>query len=441
MHLHLPTFHRSSDGSHFGRIGWLMGLIFMVSPMSAEQWPQWRGPSANGISGESKVPLRWSPKENIAWRLALPGPAGSTPVIWNERIFLTSVDSDGRLLLLCISKDGQELWKKQVDQGNANVRGDEGNSASNSPCTDGKYVWAMMASGTLACFTVDGEEVWKFHVGDRFGKLVIQFGMTSTPVLDQGKLYLQVIHGDGKAATQEATVACLDANTGATLWKHARITGASQENEHSYASPSIYRDGTHEYLLTHGGDFTIAHRLQDGSEVWRYCLNPQGAAYHPTLRFVSSPLAAEGLIIVPSAKGGPIVGIDPSAQGTLSERGPGVVWRIDRGTPDVPSPLYHQGLVYLCRENGVLVCVDAKSGQQLYEERTVSDRHRASPIYAAGHIYLTARKGTITVVKAGPKFEQVAVNDLAEPTTASPVISQGRIYVRTFAALYAIEER
>jgi outer membrane protein assembly factor BamB len=98
-------------------------------------------------------------------------------------------------------------------------------------------------------------------------------------------------------------------------------------------------------------------------------------------------------------------------------------------------------LVYLCRENGVLVCVDAKSGQQLYEERTVSDRHRASPIYAAGHLYLTARKGTITVVKAGPKFEQVAVNDLAEPTTASPVISQGRIYVRTFAALYAIEER
>ena len=116
-----------------------------------------------------------------------------------------------------------------------------------------------------------------------------------------------------------------------------------------------------------------------------------------------------------------------------------MLWRHERGTPDVPSPLYYDGLVYLCRENGNLVCVDAKSGEKLYEERTVRDRHRASPVYADGKVYLTARNGTVTVVKAGREFEVISKNDLGEPTTASPAISNGTIYIRTFKALYAIQ--
>ena len=139
--------------------------------------------------------------------------------------------------------------------------------------------------------------------------------MTATPVLDKGRLYFQMIHGEGRANTQEAMVACLDAATGEEVWKQDRITGASRENEHSYASPSIYRDSQREFLITHGGDYAIAHQLSDGREVWRLCMNPQGATYHPTLRFVSSPLPADGMVVVPSAKGGPVVSLKADVRG------------------------------------------------------------------------------------------------------------------------------
>ena len=412
-------------------------LLFVSNSLLADNWSQWRGAKGDGVSIEKNIPSEWDKAENVAWKLDLPGAAGSTPAVWEEKIFLTSIDGND-LLLMAVSTSGKKLWSAKLGEGNRNVRTDEGNTASPSPATDGQHVWATMANGITACFTTDGQEVWKFDLQERYGKFKIQFGMTATPVLHRGKLYVQLIHGEGRAQTQEAIVVCLDAVTGKEVWKIDRVTGASKENEHSYASPMIYQDASREYLITHGGDYAIAHQLGDGKEIWRYCLNPQGENYHPTLRFVSSPLATHGMIIVPSAKNGPVVSIKPNSRGDVSAEPGSMFWRHERGTPDVPSPLCHDGLVYLCRENGNLVCVDAKSGEKLYEERTVRDRHRASPVFADGKIYLTARNGTVTVVKAGRNFEVISKNDLSEPTTASPAISNGTIYIRTFKALYAI---
>jgi outer membrane protein assembly factor BamB len=374
----------------------------------------------------------------VIWRLALPGPAGSTPVIWGDRIFLTSVDQDGKLLLICVDTAGQEQWRQVVTSGNRDVRGDEGNSASNSPCTDGKHVWTMMANGVIGCYSLDGKELWKFDLQSRYGKFDIQFGMTSTPVLDANRLYVQLIHGDGRAATEEARLVCLDAATGNEVWKQSRITGAFKENEHSYSSPTLYQDNQRKYLVAHGGDYVTAHSLSDGSELWRYCLNPQGAQYHQTMRFIASPLAVAGFIIAPSAKKGPVVCIKADARGDVTENKSAILWRREKGTPDVPSPLYQDGIVYLCREDGNLVCVDAKNGETIYEERTTSDRHRASPVIADGKIFLTSRNGIVTVAKTGRKFEILAQNDLGESMSSTPVISDGRIYLRTFDALYAI---
>ena len=410
----------------------------MVGQASADNWPQWRGPDHDGISKETGLPVRWDNVQEVAWRLPLPGAAGSTPVVWDDRIFLTTVDNSGKLLLMCVSTDGRMLWQQMLDQGNKDVRGDEGNSASNSPVTDGQHVWAMVATGVIGCFTVDGDPVWQFNVADRYGKLDIQFGMTSTPLLESGKLYLQLIHGDGRDATNEARVVCLDAKTGDEVWSKQRITGATQENEHSYTSPILYRDGNTAYLVTHGGDYAVAHRLDDGEEIWRYGLNPHGASYHPTLRFVASPVAGKGMVIIPSAKNGPIVAVSADASGSIEEQATDVLWRHEKGTPDVPSPLYHDGLVYLCRENGILVCMDAQSGEVLYENRLYSDRYRASPVYADGHLYMVARKGIVSVVRAGRDFELVAENNMGEPTSSSLVVSNGRLYLRTFEALYCI---
>ena len=406
-------------------------LISVVGPAVAENWPHWRGPRNDGTSLETGLPVQWSRTDNVLWRLPLPGPAGATPVVWDDRIFLTSAEDDD-LVLLCIRTDGKILWKRALGTGNRIVRGGEANAASPSPSTDGQYVWAFVSTGDLACYDFDGNEVWKTNLEDRYGSFQLYFVMASTPLLDSDRLYLQLIHSGAWL------VLALDKSTGREMWKHRRKSDAYAECEHSYASPSIYRDDKREFLLVHGADYITAHCLTDGSEIWR-CgnLNPKDS-YNTSLRFVASPVAIPGLVIVPSAKNGPVLGLRPDGKGDITGSKQWYHWMREDGTPDVPSPLIHDGLVYLCRENGDLICMDAASGNQVYKERTHRHRHRASPVSSDGNIYLTARDGRVTVVKAGRNFEILASNDIEETISASPVISSGRLYLRSYEALYAI---
>jgi len=418
-------------------------LSVSATEILADNWAQWRGPTGNSICRESDVPVRWSRTENVAWRFPLPGPAGATPAVWDDRIFLTSIDGS-ELVLICVSTGGEELWRRTIGDGNKDARGDEGNSASPSPCTDGKYVWSMMATGEIGCFDFDGNEIWKLDLQERYGKFKIQFGMTSTPILHGDNLYFQCIHGDYRGETKEAFLVALEKRTGKEVWKQDRLSDAYGENEHSYASPVIYDDGELRLLITHGGDYVMAHDLDDGREVWR-CggLNPQddpNKDYHKTLRFVASPTAVSGMIVVPTAKNGPVISIRPNFTGDITENKSAYHWTRARNTPDVPSPLIHDGLVYLCRENGNLICLEADTGNELYEQRTNRVRHRASPLFADGHVYLSGRDGKVTVVKTGRKFEIVAQNDLEESLSASPAVSNGTLYLRTFDALWAIRQ-
>ncbi len=424
-----------------GAVVALVGLEVSINTVRAENWPQWRGPKNNGISNETNTPTKWSKTENVVWRLPMPGPAGATPAVWGERIFLTSVDKgSGDLLLLCVGTDGKEKWRQIMASGNKDVRGDEGNSASNSPSTDGEHVWAMMTNGVIGCWTVDGKEVWKFNLQDRYGKFSIQFGMTSTPVLDGDRLYVQLIHGDGNAKTREAVVVCLDKKTGKEIWKRDRPSDAIQENEHSYASPVMYDDGKTKFLLTHGADFIVAHDLKDGHELWR-CGNLNAKTkYDPTLRFVASPATGDGIIVVPTAKGAPVIALKPNGKGDITENAAAHLWKHAK-TPDVPSPLIHNGLVYLCMQDGQVHLLEEKSGEQIYLKRAHNDRYRGSPVYADGKVYLTSRDGHITVIKAGRDYEVLAENDLGEPISASPAFANGTLYLRSFDALWAIKNK
>ena len=419
----------------------LLSMAAFSETTRAENWPQWRGPKNNGISSETNTPTKWSKTENVAWRLPMPGPAGATPAVWGERIFVTSVDkSSGDLLLLCVGTDGKEKWKQVLATGNKDVRGDEGNSASNSPSTDGEHVWAMMTTGVLGCWTVEGKEVWKFNLQDRYGKFNIQFGMTSTPVLDGDQLYLQLIHGDGNAKTREAIVVCLEKKTGTEIWKRDRPSDAIQENEHSYASPVIYDDGATKFLLSHGADFIVAHDLKDGHELWRCGNLNSKTKYDPTLRFVASPAVSRGIIVVPTAKGAPVFALKPDGKGDITNNSAAHLWKHAK-TPDVPSPLIHGGLVYLCMQDGQVHLLDEKTGEQIYLKRAHNDRYRGSPVFADGKVYLTSRDGHVTVIKAGRDYEVLAENELGEPISASPVFANGTLYLRSFDALWAIKNK
>ena len=411
----------------------ILAVIFLsvAGVAAAENWPHWRGPRNDGTSLETGLPIQWSSTENVLWRLPLPGAAGATPVVWDDRIFLTSAEGSD-LVLLCIGTDGELRWKRTLGTGNRNVHGGEGNAASPSPSTDGKHVWAFISTGDLACYDFDGNEVWKTNLEDRYGDFNLYFVMASTPLLDGDRLYLQLIHSNAWL------VLALDKSTGREIWKHNRKSDAYAECEHSYASPSLYRDDKREFLLVHGADYITAHRLTDGSEIWR-CgnLNPKNS-YNTSLRLVASPVAVPGLVVVPSAKNGPVIGLRPGGKGDITGSKRWYHWRRADGTPDVPSPLIHEGLVYLCRENGDLICMDAETGKQVYRERTHRHRHRASPVCSGGNIYLTSRDGRVTVVKSGRNFEILASNDINETISASPVISNGKLYLRSYKALYAI---
>jgi len=419
------------------RKNWAVVLGLLVAgPVAAEQWPQWRGPANNGICTETNLPTEWSDAKNIVWKLDMPDQGGSTPVVWNDRMFLTSEDG-ADVALLCVSTAGKELWRKKLGSHNGRkYMSGEANNASASPSTDGRHVWAFDGAGHLACFDFEGKETWNLDVQEKYGKFRIQHGMHNTPVLDGDRLYLNLLHSNAWL------VIALDKMTGKEVWKIERGSEATAENEHSYASPSVWRRGDDAYLVVHGNDHCTAHSLVDGKEIWRLAgLNPQrpGENYHRTQRFVASPVVTPDLIVVPTAKKGPVVGVDPNAQGTIEIGSPGELWRVHRNTPDVPSPLVYQGHVYLCGETGMLYCLDAKTGKECYPPQQLHRTlYRASPVAADGKVYLMARDGFATVIKAGPTFEKLAENQLPDDVSASLAISNGRIYIRGWKTLWAI---
>ncbi|MEZ6133986.1 MAG: PQQ-binding-like beta-propeller repeat protein [Pirellulaceae bacterium] len=430
----------------------LSSLCFFVAlgPVAwADNWPQWRGPQSNGISTEKSIATKWSATENVLWRAPMPGQGGATPAIWEDRLFVTSADGDD-LLLICVKvSDGTEMWRKKVTDGNQDARAGEGNSASPSPATDGKHVWVFFSTGILACFDVSGNEIWKFDVGQRFGKLDIQFGMTSTPVLDGEHLYLQLIHGAMVRGdnTRTGKVIKLNKLSGETVWEYDRGTQAIFECKHSYASPFIYADGKTRFLVVHGADCTTGHSLETGNELWRFGdlngpteVNPRQNDI--TFRFVASPGMGGGKLIIPTCKAGPTIALNVSEQltDTAHKQPDATAWSLPI-TPDVSIPLVVDGLVYLLHKDGKLQCVDLETGQEIYYERTHSVQHRSSPVYADGKIYFCAKDGVCTVVKAGREFEVLASNPMAdESITASPAISNGVLYLRTYNAVYAIKE-
>jgi outer membrane protein assembly factor BamB len=407
-------------------------VVLAASHARADNWPYWRGPERNGISKETGLPAVWGENKNVAWKLPLPGMGGSTPIVWGERIFLTS-GKNNDLVLLCVGTDGKILWERKLAKAvRLVIKKDEGNETSASPSTDGKHVFAFVGSGDLGCFDVGGNPVWQFNIQDRYGKFEILHGIHTTPLLHEDRLYLNLIHSGGH------WVIALDKATGKEIWKQSRKSDAVGESREAYASPTIWQTGTDASLVVLGADYATGHSLKDGQEIWRLGeLNPK-TKYSTALRIISSPVPTPELLVVPTARGGLAVGVKPGAKGLLKPGSPFEAWRVAKGAPDVPSPLVHDGLVYMGRENGVLHCVDAKTGQELYQERLHADRYRASPVYGDGKIYLTARDGTFSIVKPGRKFELIGVNTLEDVFTASPAIANGRIYLRGFRALYAI---
>jgi len=407
-------------------------FLFSCAVAHADNWPQWRGPSLNGISAEKNLPVKWTTEENVVWKVAMPGFSGSTPIIWRDRIFLNVADGDN-LSLWCLNKtNGEVLWKKPLGGGNVKMR--KQNMSSPSPVTDGRNVYVMTGTGILKGFDFNGKELWTRDIQKDYGQFGLNWGYASSPLLFEDSLYVQVLHG---MKTDDASyVMRIDKKDGKTLWKVDRPTNAIRESPDSYTTPALLRYGKTTEIVITGGDCVTGHDPANGKELWRANgLNPDN---NPSYRIVASPIVFDNIIYAPT-RVKPLLALKAGGRGDITSSH--LLWSTVNG-PDVPTPVTDGKYFYVINDRGVMWCLDAKSGAELYaQQRIKPGTYSGSPVLADGKIYITNEDGLTTVVAAGPKFEVLAENPLNDYVLSSPAISDGRIYIRTGQFLYAIGKK
>jgi outer membrane protein assembly factor BamB len=408
----------------------LISVLLLAPPFAyGNDWPHWRGPTRDGVSTETGLPVKWSTTESVLWRIPMPDRSGSTPILWGDTVFLNVADAGSLYLWALDRKDGSLRWKAHLSDGDHRQR--KQNMSSPSPLTDGRYVWVMTGTGILKQFDFLGKELWMRDIQKDYGKFGLNWGYASSPLLHQGALYVQVLHG--MKTDDPSYVLRIDASTGKTVWRIERPTKAIRESPDSYTTPALLEyEGKKELVVT-GGDVVTGHDLETGKELWRSDgLNPENNANY---RIVASPVVMNGIIYAPSRER-PLLALKAGGRGdiTRSHR----LWEFDKG-PDVPTPVTDGKYFYLVDDQGILFCLDARSGAVVWgPQRIAPGIYSSSLVLADGKIYATNEDGVTTVLRAGPKFEVLAENRLESYTLSSPAISKGQIFLRTEDFLYCI---
>ena len=400
----------------------------------AENWPQWRGPDLDGISQEKNLPLRWSPTENIAWKLDLPDRSGATPIIWGNTVFLNVGEAHlGDLFLWAIDKrNGTILWKQRLGGDNVMMR--KQNMSSPSPVTDGKSVWVMTGTGVFKAFDFKGNLLWERDIQKDYGKFGLNWGYASSPLLYQDALFVQVLHG--MRTKDPSYVMRIDKNTGKTVWRVIRPTQAVLESPDSYSTPTVAKLPNRTELIIHGGDCVTGHDLATGKELWRANgFNPDN---DPNYRTIASSVVANGIVYTPS-RVKPLLAYRAGGSGDVTKTN--LVFEFQHG-PDVPTPVTDGKYFYIVDDKGVVYCLDAKTGTQIYGgKRLQPGTYSSSPTMADGKLYITSEDGVTSVFKAGPEFEVLAQNDVSDYCLSTIAVSDGQLFLRTSKALWCIGTR
>lgn len=427
------------------------------SPLVARQdsganWPQWRGPHGLGVSPQTGVPAEWTPTNNIAWKTAIPGRGHSSPIVWGDRIFLTtsikgeqvpgrkapvhpgfdlvpgyvhpdSTDVDFRHSLKVLAVDagtGRIVWERTAYDGVMfDDRHRKNTFASPTMVTDGRLVFAFFESLGLYAYDFDGRLRWHADLGP-----IIKAGL--------GPGTSPVIHGDlvivlcDQEMGKGSFMVAVDRATGKEVWRTERT------NRRSWATPLLVRAGERTELVTSGAESVIGYDPATGRELWR----ANGVQSHP----IPSPVAGHGLVFMTAgSQAKRALAIRPGGSGNLTDSS-SVVWRYNKGTAYVPSPILYGRYLYLMTDTGLITCLDAITGERLYEggRVPVPATFTASLVAVDGRLLLTSEDGDTFAIKAGPVHEVLATNSVGEPVYASPAIANGRIYIRGERHLFAI---
>lgn len=423
------------------RLVLVMALLCLCRPSTAANWPQWRGPDSNGISTETKLPEEWSPTKNIAWKVAVPGRGRSSPIVWGDRIFLTTdiegekidglkppvhklgndvfrhPDSTGmavkhKLDVLCFERrTGKLLWQKTAYEGPVyDERHKSGSYAAPTPVTDGRAVYAYFGAEGMYAFDFNGKLLWKFDPG----KIqTIGMGPGTSPVLDGDLIILQCDSSDDKSK-----ILALNKRNGELAWKTERKTNVT------WSTPQLVG----KELITTANDMVVAYDPKTGRELWK------GGGVKGNA--VPSPVSGNGIVVV--SAGYP----DKYAYAFKAGGNGKPIWEYTKGTAYVPSPIFYGDYVYLVTDRALLTCLDAKTGEVKYEGKRppAPVTMAGSPVAFGGKILLTSEDGDTYVIKAGPDFEVIRTNSIGEPVLSSPAIANGMIVIRGKDHLFAIAQ-
>jgi outer membrane protein assembly factor BamB len=419
-----------------------------VSAGPSGTWPQWRGPSGQGTSTETNLPSQWSTNVNIKWKAAIPGRGHSSPIVWGNRIFLTTAvegdlvpgakavkhmdgdkeyvhpDSIGadhkhQFKVVCIDRGtGKILWTQTAFEGTPyDDRHRKSSFASSTPTTDGNMVYAYFGTEGLYAYDMNGKLIWKADLG----KLATAgMGTGTSPVIYKNVVILQCDEENGTASF----IVGIDKKTGKEVWRTPRKVQVS------WSTPLLIETAKRAELITSGNEFVISYDPGTGKELWRHKGVDSNA--------IPSPVANDNLVFISAGFPTKIaMAIPLGGNGDLAEN---VTWKYAKGTAYVPSPILYGDYLYLTSDRGVLTCLDAKTGEVKYEGGRVPipATFTASPIAFGGKILLTSEDGDTFVVKAGPKHEILGTNSVGEPVYASPAVADGNIFIRGERNLYCI---
>ena len=387
-------------------------------------WPRWRGPHADSVADGGSLPTEWSQTKNIRWSVKLPGWGTSSPVVYGDRLFVTSqVEEGGKKSLLTLSLDldtGKELWRHDFGLGVDQKTNPKSNLAVNTPAVTADAVYVAFGNSDIARYSHDGKLIWVTRYMEVFGNPKMAWGYGVSPLVLADSVLLPWDHHTGPCY-----LIGLDKQTGRMIWRKERPIGTS------HATPLLVEHDGQTDILVSGKNRITAFDARTHEELWKY-----GEGEGPfNGEIIVSPVYGDGMVFLQLWRQSPIHAIRLTGKG----RPPEPVWVSEKPGPQEPSPLYYRGLLYAWMDNGVLACLDGKTGKEVYRQR-LGGAVNSSPIGANGRIYLSDNDGATFVVKAGREFAVLATNQLGERITASPAVSGNRLYYRTDSHVYCIEE-
>jgi outer membrane protein assembly factor BamB len=399
----------------------LVALI-PVDGEGAGYWTRWRGPSGQGTVAGTNYVDTWSATTNVKWKVSVPGRGHSSPIVWNDRIFLTTArDYGAKVSMLAFRRnDGALLWETSVPTAGVEYVYPKNSHASATPATDGHHVYASFGTHGLAAFDFDGRIVWRQKLGD----LRNYHGSAGSPVLYKDRVFIYQDH-DG-SSTLRSFVAAFNARTGAVMWKKDRVESVG------WGTAIVINAGGRDELIVSGQQKVYAYDPDTGAELWTVRGN--------TFEVIPTPVVGHGLVFCSSGRAGPTFAIRPGGKGDVTATH--VAWSSPRGSPFVPSALIHGALLYMINDmQSILTVLDAKSGALVYQERlgeAAREGFSSSPVAVGDKIFFTNDFGQTFVVQAGPTFKLLRVNDLHAQVLASPALVGGTWYWRTDRELLAI---